>query len=171
MDKLKPCPFCGGEARVFEEWGLTTTRSYVRCMKCFCNTGTYNSRKLVVEKWNRRASQEMAAILSPIPIANVKGLGFPIPCSGVEEHSNGPDVGAKATWVFRVLDVPAQTIKLLRAMGAEVDSGISLSVCGTGYKPYYVGDITGEYCSLIEMGAHDEPVICKTLGGNSYAED
>lgn len=67
--------------------------------------------------------------------------------------------------MFRVLDVPAQTIQLLRDMGAEVDNGISLSVCGTGYKPYYVGDITGEYCSLIEMGAHDEPVICKTLGG------
>lgn len=171
MDKLKPCPFCGGEARVFEEWGLTTTRHYVRCMRCFCSTATYNRRKTAVEVWNRRTSQEVAAILRPIPIANVQGLGFPIPCSGVEEHSNGPDVGAKATWVFRVLDVPAQTIKLLRAMGAEVDSGISLSVCGTGYKPYYVGDITGEYCSLIEMGAHDEPVICKTLGGNSYAED
>lgn len=165
MDKLKPCPFCGGEARVFEERGLTTTRIYVRCMKCFCNTSAYNSRKLVIEKWNRRASKEVAAILRPIPIANVQGIGFPIPCSGVEEHPIAHDVGAKAAWVFRVLDVPAQTIQFLRAMGAEVDSGISLSVCGTGYKPYYVGDITGEYCSLIEMGAHDEPVICKMLGG------
>lgn len=84
MQELKYCPFCGGEARVFEERGLTTTRFYVRCMKCFCNTGTYNSRKLVIEKWNRRASQEVAAILRPIPIANVQGLGFPIPCGGVK---------------------------------------------------------------------------------------
>nr|DAF86421.1 MAG TPA: restriction alleviation protein [Siphoviridae sp. ctCNm48] len=84
MQELKYCPFCGGEARAFEEWGLTTTRFYVRCMKCFCNTGTYNSRKLVIEKWNRRASQEVAAILRPIPIANVQGLGFPIPCGGVK---------------------------------------------------------------------------------------
>lgn len=165
MQELKYCPFCGGEARVFEELGLTTTRFYVRCMKCFCNTGTYNSRKLVVEKWNRRTSQEVAAILRSIPIANVQGLGFPIPCSGVEEQPIAQDVGAKAAWVFRVLDVPTQIIQLLRAMGAEVDSGISLSVCGTGYKPYYVGDITGEYCSLIEMDAHDDPVICKMSGG------
>jgi hypothetical protein len=58
-----------------------------------------------------------------------------------------------------------RSLNIARSVGAEVDSGISLSVCGTGYKPYYVGDITGEYCSLIEMGAHDEPVICKMLGG------
>lgn len=165
MQELKYCPFCGGEASVGEEWGLVTTRYYIACARCFCKTPTYKRRETAVEAWNRRTSQEVAAILHPIPIANVQGIGFPIPCNGVEEHPIAHDVGAKAAWVFWVLDVPAQTIQLLRAMGAEVDSGISLSVCGTGYKPYYVGDITGEYCSLMEMGAHDEPVICKTLGG------
>lgn len=165
MQELKYCPFCGGEARVNEEWGLTTTQYYITCARCYCKTPIYMTLEMAILAWNRRTSQEVAAILHSIPIANVQGLGFPIPCSGVEEQPIAQDVGAKAAWVFRVLDVPTQIIQLLRAMGAEVDSGISLSVCGTGYKPYYVGDITGEYCSLIEMDAHDDPVICKMSGG------
>lgn len=36
MEQLKPCPFCGGEAKYFayNDGGVC-----VKCMNCFCQTG------------------------------------------------------------------------------------------------------------------------------------
>ena len=70
-EKLKPCPFCGGEARlqkrerVFIE-GKTTRASYVRCLRCNARTeripyekfgkSNYSSEAHVeaVAAWNKR---------------------------------------------------------------------------------------------------------------------
>ena len=70
MSELKPCPFCGGEAR---EWnnGLMETiidenGSYVdmdisspdmfgiECTKCCCQNIGYSSEQEAMEAWNRR---------------------------------------------------------------------------------------------------------------------
>lgn len=58
MDKLKPCPFCGGEAVVsghhnrFTEWYLCS------CQKCHISqTGIeYTFRHEAIEAWNRRVN-------------------------------------------------------------------------------------------------------------------
>lgn len=56
--KLKPCPFCGGEAEIYVNGGVT-----VRCKNCYCGT-TFKeddyprmSKSAVersIEEWNRR---------------------------------------------------------------------------------------------------------------------
>ena len=57
---LKPCPFCGGEAEVWEKrfpYGL-----HVRCanQKCTMFTGgrLYEELKDAIEAWNRRVKHE-----------------------------------------------------------------------------------------------------------------
>lgn len=57
--KLKPCPFCGGEATIYTVvWG----RYVVGCEtgKCYCNTMTHDlpifiDEQEAIEAWNRRA--------------------------------------------------------------------------------------------------------------------
>lgn len=58
MSKLKPCPFCGGEAKLYSA-GFTMTKIYaVECMKCnvmypliFADEG------VAIEKWNKREGE------------------------------------------------------------------------------------------------------------------
>ena len=51
--KLKPCPFCGGEAELFIVPGKMTKWA-VRCTKCYANNGTFVSDHDAVEAWNKR---------------------------------------------------------------------------------------------------------------------
>lgn len=71
MTKLKPCPFCGGEAEVGQvehSAGMDGyfTNWFIRCQKCGANieraADDYYGRKSfpageVMEIWNRRAEQ------------------------------------------------------------------------------------------------------------------
>lgn len=53
--KLKPCPFCGSEARQYEG----KTHFYgVTCCKCTCNIYGYASGSAAKRTWNRRANNE-----------------------------------------------------------------------------------------------------------------
>ena len=57
MDEmLKPCPFCGGEAKL-ETYGGTACA--VVCQSCHCGTPTVslNDGERAVEAWNRRAER------------------------------------------------------------------------------------------------------------------
>lgn len=68
MEKLKPCPFCGGEAKLKMEHkpgiGLTL---WCECESCGAEATGYcpqdnidsfdKSRELALEKWNRRAEK------------------------------------------------------------------------------------------------------------------
>jgi len=61
--ELKPCPFCGGIARVYCRDGVR-----IKCSKCGCGTpvrsdspgewwenGRQNALDMVIREWNRRA--------------------------------------------------------------------------------------------------------------------
>lgn len=60
MDKLKPCPFCGGKA-VLEHEYATPGYSYIRCKECGVKGLTFimkferSSDQEAIEAWNRRA--------------------------------------------------------------------------------------------------------------------
>lgn len=50
-DKIKSCPFCGGEAE--KEWGIPSIY-WVRCTECGAEGGQYPSFKEAIEAWNTR---------------------------------------------------------------------------------------------------------------------
>ena len=63
MEELKPCPFCGGEAKISERYreGISNRKMYwVECKKCGITQAHhalagYNSRTKAVNAWNMRA--------------------------------------------------------------------------------------------------------------------
>lgn len=60
MEKLKPCPFCGGEAKITRIRG--SERPYVAvCQKgeCQASVGVYSyTRAEAAKAWNRRANND-----------------------------------------------------------------------------------------------------------------
>ena len=55
-DKLKPCPFCGGEARIIEHEFTGANNTYG--IKCECGTQGFQFWESIdeaIEAWNRRA--------------------------------------------------------------------------------------------------------------------
>ncbi len=54
-EKLKPCPFCGGEAVLIsnKEEQLYS----VECKNCDCGTCDHLGAEIAVEAWNRRAGE------------------------------------------------------------------------------------------------------------------
>ena len=56
-EELKPCPFCGGEAKV-----LGTKYEggdyYIVCEKCRVRVGSYSNPVEAIEAWNKRANSE-----------------------------------------------------------------------------------------------------------------
>lgn len=63
MEKLKPCPFCGGEAEIKERFRRGTANRkmfWVECKACWVaqyhgNDGGYNTRAKAADAWNRRS--------------------------------------------------------------------------------------------------------------------
>lgn len=50
--ELKPCPFCGGEAKICgtREIGM----SWIACKSCIGQTTCYDTEEEAIEAWNRR---------------------------------------------------------------------------------------------------------------------
>lgn len=67
MEKLKPCPFCGGEAKISHE----SEGVLVRCQKCGATSGWIDEYletedsgvKKAIGLWNRRAAYEDIGLL------------------------------------------------------------------------------------------------------------
>jgi Lar family restriction alleviation protein len=68
-DKLKPCPFCGGDAVLYNQSSKYTDRnSYlVNCSNCSCRTREFayyeikarrETEQKAIEAWNRRVDND-----------------------------------------------------------------------------------------------------------------
>lgn len=51
-EEPKPCPFCGGNAKLYK---IDATNSYVvECEKCYCKTSACIREERAIKVWNRR---------------------------------------------------------------------------------------------------------------------
>ena len=50
--KLKPCPFCGGKAKLFEDKDYQIYSA--TCTECDAGTNAYGIEQDAIEAWNRR---------------------------------------------------------------------------------------------------------------------
>lgn len=60
-DKLKPCPFCGGEAELVLSLSSSGMVYSIECNKKECplsRTKWFNKKEKAVEMWNRRVENE-----------------------------------------------------------------------------------------------------------------
>ena len=60
MPELKPCPFCGGEAKLQDTtYGNNISAYVVRCKNIDCDirpaTSYFRLKKEAIERWNRRS--------------------------------------------------------------------------------------------------------------------
>ena len=53
-DKLEACPFCNGEAAIYESQSLRQYRVF--CKGCRTQTSFHDSKECIIAAWNRRAT-------------------------------------------------------------------------------------------------------------------
>ena len=58
MAELKPCPFCGGGAKLLSRKGLHFVTCYVNACYITPKTQWYDTKAKAIEAWNRRAEDE-----------------------------------------------------------------------------------------------------------------
>lgn len=62
MDKLKPCPFCGGEAKIVKDNNDAPFEWAVECMECQTTSGLAMSKKHAELIWNSRVTQKKSPL-------------------------------------------------------------------------------------------------------------
>ena len=58
LDYLKPCPFCGGEAKLYTK---ALNGAFVMCKTCHSSTDDYsgkNGEHMAVKAWNMRINED-----------------------------------------------------------------------------------------------------------------
>lgn len=60
MTELKPCPFCGGEAKMikFQKVGSETCEYVMQCWGCHAKTRVCKTDEEAIRAWNRRWNDE-----------------------------------------------------------------------------------------------------------------
>lgn len=58
-EKLKPCPFCGGEAvlKIYQNYEHDISFAYVYCGECGAKINCYASQEAAAERWNGRVNK------------------------------------------------------------------------------------------------------------------
>lgn len=56
MNELKPCPFCGTEAKDIETVFLGSGMAYIRCSKCMSRCGMRDGVDEAEKLWNSRGN-------------------------------------------------------------------------------------------------------------------
>ena len=56
MTELKRCPFCGGDAELFDEYWIDVHYAYVMCKTCETISDTCDTKERAIELWNTRPS-------------------------------------------------------------------------------------------------------------------
>lgn len=56
--ELKPCPFCGGNAKIvtWRDENRRENPSKIMCDSCGCSSGIKNRIRKAADAWNRRAA-------------------------------------------------------------------------------------------------------------------
>ena len=54
--KLKPCPFCGGEAILVKDFSAFKDWTYVRCQGCGAATSVSGNAFKAIDSWNKRVT-------------------------------------------------------------------------------------------------------------------
>ena len=57
LPPLKPCPFCGGKARLLFKPIMDSELWVCECDDCFAKTYHEDTQREAVEAWNRRAGE------------------------------------------------------------------------------------------------------------------
>lgn len=60
MTDLRPCPKCGGEAKLLANRALGIWGHYVVCLDCFYKTGMCDTAEEAIASWNEEAIRFMA---------------------------------------------------------------------------------------------------------------
>ena len=61
--KLKPCPFCGGEAYI----DVYDDKLYARCQGCESMTALYDDNQEAIDAWNTRADERWISVKDALP--------------------------------------------------------------------------------------------------------
>lgn len=58
--KLKPCPFCGGEAKMVETYSgdIKIGCENLGCLGCYENNAFFSFKEDAIESWNKRVVAE-----------------------------------------------------------------------------------------------------------------
>lgn len=70
MDKLKPCPFCGGVPELGESVLDSQAIFFILCRSCAAQGGSTHTRESAAGLWNRRDVKNKGKTRAPKPRPN-----------------------------------------------------------------------------------------------------